>query len=175
MPMDGRLFHISEEPGIELFEPRPLPSHFDAITGNVVFAISPRLLHNYLLPRDCPRVTYYAGPETTEEDKRTFFGETEAEFVIVVPSEWYEKIKTTALYCYEFTPDNFTLLDECAGYYISYQPEKPITMAVITDPISEILSRKAEIRFTPSIISLAEAASRSSLRFSLIRMRNAKV
>lgn len=175
MRAQDRLFHISEEPGIELFEPRPSPSYFDAITGDVVFAVSARLLHNYLLPRDCPRVTYYAGPETTEQDKRKFLGESEAEFIVVVPAGWYERIKTTVLYCYEFAPGNFTLLDECAGYYISYKGEKPIVMSVISDPIDEILSRKAELRFTPSIIPLSEAVSRSSLCFSLIRMRNAKV
>lgn len=71
--MSKRLFHISEEPGIKMFVPRPSPSHFDGITGNVVFAISESLLHNYLLPRDCPRVTYYASETTTTEESAIFF------------------------------------------------------------------------------------------------------
>jgi hypothetical protein len=29
-------------------------------------------LHNYLLPRDCPRVTYYANAATTPADRRAF-------------------------------------------------------------------------------------------------------
>jgi len=48
-----RIFHISEQAGINIFEPRPSPSHFEAITGNVIFGITGELLHNYLLPRDC--------------------------------------------------------------------------------------------------------------------------
>ncbi|HEX3386423.1 MAG TPA: hypothetical protein VHS53_14585 [Mucilaginibacter sp.] len=173
-PKNIRLFHISEEPGIKIFDPRPSPSHFDAITGDVVFAISGHLLHNYLLPRDCPRVTYYMRPETTLEDKHKFFGESRAEYIITVPSEWYETIKTTPLYCYEFAPDNFTLLDECAGYYISYSAEKPIAISVITDPVGEILARNTELRFSPAIIPLSKAVAQSSLGFSMVRMRNTK-
>ena len=55
-PAVHRLFHISEEGGIDQFDPRPSPSFFAEIKGDVVFAISGKLLHNYLLPRDCPRV-----------------------------------------------------------------------------------------------------------------------
>ncbi|MDB4902803.1 MAG: hypothetical protein JWQ63_2084 [Mucilaginibacter sp.] len=65
-----RLFRISEEPGIKIFEPRTSPSHFENISENVVYAISGNLLHNYLLPRDCPRITYYLLSKTTEADKK---------------------------------------------------------------------------------------------------------
>lgn len=173
-PHAGRLFHISEEPAIEIFEPRPSPSDFAAITSNVVFAISGELLHNYLLPRQCPRVTYYQIPGTSAADQMEFFGSSSADFIITVPSDWYESIKTTHLYCYEFAADNFSLLDECAGYYISQQPQKPIGLRAIADPIAEILSRNAELRFSPAILPLAAAVKKSTLGFSLIRMHNAK-
>ena len=172
--MTDKLFHISEEPGIRIFEPRPSPSSFDSINDDVVFAISGRLLHNYLLPRDCPRVTYYIGKQTNDEDKKKFFSESTAEYIITVPSDWYNTIKKTTLYCYEFAIDNFTLLDECAGYYISYEKEKPIAITVIPDTIAELLARRVELRFTSSLIPIADAVSASSLNFSLIRMRNAK-
>jgi hypothetical protein len=170
-----RLFHVSEEPGIAVFEPRPSPSFFAEIKGDVVFAIGERLLHNYLLPRDCPRVTYYRTETTIAEDAEKFFGESTAEFVVIVESGWYERIKNTTLYCYEFAPANFTLLDECAGYYMSYQAEKPVGVRIITDIMAELLSRNVEVRFTPSLINIAEAVSQSTLNFSIIRMRNAKV
>jgi hypothetical protein len=127
-----KLFHISEQPGISIFNPRPSPSHFDNITGDVVFAISEELLHNYLLPRDCPRVTFYAGPNTTDIDKQRFMGDTSAKHIVIIESEWYERIKQTTLYCYEFAADGFMLIDECAGYYVSYKPAMPITVTVIT-------------------------------------------
>jgi hypothetical protein len=53
------LFHVSEDSGIERFEPRP--SRY--ADEPVVWAIDADRLRNYLLPRQCPRVTYYAGHE----------------------------------------------------------------------------------------------------------------
>jgi len=173
-PPQPRLFHISEQPGISVFSPRPSPSHFDSIKGDVVFAISDQLLHNYLLPRNCPRVTFYMGVNTTGADKQKFMNNTTAGQVIAIESDWYQQIKETTLYCYEFLPDDFMLIDECAGYYVSYKPVLPIAVTVIDDIIASLLSRDIELRFLPSLTSIADAVRNSSLQFSLIRMRNAK-
>jgi hypothetical protein len=167
------LFHVSEEPGIKIFEPRPSPSFFAGISGDVVFAIDGKLLHNYLLPRDCPRVTYYPTPKTTDADKGKFIGHSAATHIVTVESAWYQQIKATTLYCYEFPADYFALIDECAGYYISYHPVAPLSVTPVEDIISALLSRNIELRFTPSLIQLADAVSRSTLNFSNIRMRNA--
>lgn len=168
------LFHVSEQPGIQLFEPRPSPSYFPGIKGDVVFAIDASLLHNYLLPRDCPRVTFYLNTETSGADKERFMGSTTASHVVVVESSWYKRIVETNLYCYELTADGFTLLDACAGYYICYQPVVPTSVTLVTDIIGELLCRNVELRFMPSLIQLANDVSKSSLNFSNIRMRNAK-
>jgi hypothetical protein len=167
------LFHISEENGIERFDPRPSPSFFEAITGPVVFAISGGLLHNYLLPRDCPRVTYYAGAATTPEDRQKFLGGSRATHVIAIETGWYRRLKATVLYCYEFAADNFSCLDEVAGYYISYTPEIPVAMRRIDDIVGELLQRDVELRILPELWTLGNAVKESSLSFSLIRMRNA--
>ena len=56
-----RLYHVSDRPDIALLEPRAVrPHHPLQDMPPVVWAIGERLLHNYLLPRDCPRVTFYA-------------------------------------------------------------------------------------------------------------------
>ena len=68
-----RLFHVSEEPDIHFFEPRiPSRSDLDKNVG-LVWAIDEARLPNFLTPRDCPRVAYYIGENTTEEDKKKFF------------------------------------------------------------------------------------------------------
>jgi hypothetical protein len=172
--MTERLFHISEQPGIKIFEPRPSPSHFEQVTGDVVLGISGKLLHNYLLPRDCPRVTWYAAEKTTEEDIDKFLNNTTADYVMAVEARWYQTIANTTLYCYEYPPETFTLLDECAGYYISCEAVVPVEERRITDIIGELLKRNIELRFMPGITVLGEAVAKSSLNFSLIRMRNAK-
>jgi hypothetical protein len=168
------LFHVSEEPGIQLFEPRPSPSFFKEIDRDVVFAISGKLLHNYLLPRDCPRVCYYASLETTQADKEKFIGFSAAEYIVNVESGWYQKIKDTTLYCYEFPTDKFTLLDECACYFVSHNPIIPLSVIPVTDIMAELLIRNVELRFTPSLTRLADVVVKSTLKFSNIRMRNAR-
>ena len=68
-----RLFHVSEEPDIRVFEPRlPTRRDLDPEIG-LVWAIDEARLPNFLTPRDCPRVTYHVGEQTTEEDRKTFF------------------------------------------------------------------------------------------------------
>ncbi|MBB6126138.1 DUF6886 family protein [Mucilaginibacter lappiensis] len=171
---DNRLFHVSEQAGIKEFKPRPSPSYFAGITGDVVFAITENLLHNYLLPRDCPRITYYASAKTTPADIDKFMGDTSAGHVIIVESGWYEVMMSTTLFCYELPVENFSLIDECAGYYISYKPVIPLAVRPVAHIIPDILSRNVELRFTPSLTDIAKAISSSSLNFSLIRMRNAK-
>lgn len=168
-----RLFHISEDPNIQVFEPRPSPSHFDNLNGNVVFAITEQLLHNYLLPRDCPRVTFYPKHHTTAQDKEKLLGHTSANFVVAVEEKWYEIIQKTTLYCYEFQPDNFVVLDEGAGYYVSYHREIPLSVQPITDILAELSQLKVELRVMPNLWPLAQAVLESSMAFSLIRMRNA--
>ena len=68
-----RLFHVSEEPDIRVFEPR-LSSRRDLDpTVGLVWAIDEARLPNFLTPRDCPRVAYHVGERTTEADRRAFF------------------------------------------------------------------------------------------------------
>ena len=173
---DGhKLFHISEQVGITVFKPRPSPSFYETIKSDVVFAVSESLLHNYLLPRDCPRVTYYATEVTTSDDREKYIGNSMAKYVMIVECGWYRRIAETTLYCYEFPIDGFQLLDNCAGYYISYNPVNPTAITPIPDIIAELIGRgNVELRFTPSLVSIANAVIKSTLNYSLIRMRNAK-
>lgn len=161
------LFHVSEQPDIKLFEPLPSPSYYENINDRVVFAIGEKLLHNYLLPRDCPRVAYYLNPCTADADQEKFMGESTASYIINVPVNWYEQIAAARLFCYEFLPDSFTLLDECAGYYISYQTIAPLAVKPVNDCMAELRKRNVELRFSSNLITLAQEVSRSSLNFSL--------
>jgi hypothetical protein len=168
-----KLFHVSEEPNIPFFEPRPSPSRFEGLHEDVVFAIGENLLHNYLLPRDCPRVCFYKGPNTSAKDLENFFAHTRADYIMAVENAWLEKIASTTIYCYELPTETFTSLDECAGYYISLQRVAPTSLKVMPYIMSELLARNIELRFMPSLWPLADAVVQSTLQFSLIRMRNA--
>lgn len=161
------LFHISEESGIELFEPRVS----ELTDAPVVWAIDAARLRNYLVPRECPRVTYYAGHQTTAADKERFLGSSPA--VIAVESGWLERFRACRLYCYHLPPETFECLDECAGYFVSRVPVVPAFVEVFDDLLDELLRRGIELRFMPNLWELRDAVAVSSLQFSLIRMRNA--
>lgn len=161
------LFHVSEEAGIERFEPRALEEGGEA----VVWAIDAERLRNYLVPRECPRVTYYAGRETSAADVERFLGASPA--VVAVESGWLERLRSCRLYCYHLPPETFECIDECAGYFVSRAAVTPIRVEVFDDPIAELLKRGVELRFVPSLWPLRDAIVASSLQFSLIRMRNA--
>jgi hypothetical protein len=175
--IDGkeRLFHVSDQPGIDLFEPRPTyPGHPQNLDRPVVWAIEERLLHNYLLPRDCPRVTFYARPDSVPADVARLMGVTAARYVVAVESGWLDAIRQAVLYVYEFAPAGFEVIDEGAGYFVSDAAVAPIGVRRVDDLLSELTRRDVELRITPSLWPLRDAVLASSLQFSFIRLRNAR-
>lgn len=162
------LFHISEESDIKWFEPRAS----EYVSGLVVWAIDAGHLRNYLVPRDCPRVTYYAGYKTTSADVERFLGSSPA--VVAVEGGWLERLRSCRLYCYHLPPETFECFDECAGYFVSRVSVVPAGVEVFDDPMAELLKRRVELRFVPNLWPLRDAVAASSLQFSFIRMRNAK-
>jgi len=161
------LFHVSEEPGIERFEPRP--SAYTDVP--VVWAVTEDRLCNYLLPRDCPRVTYYAGDKTSATDVEQFLGSSRA--VVAIETGWLQRVRSCRLLCYALMPDTFECLDACAGYYVSRAPVVPVSVDVIDNPIAEILKRDVDFRVADNLWPLRDAVLASTLQFSMIRMRNA--
>jgi hypothetical protein len=161
------LFHVSEESGIARFEPRAS----EYANGMAVWAIEGRHLCNYLVPRECPRVTYYAGPDATTVDVERFLGSSPA--VVAIESGWLERVRSSRLYCYHMPAETFVCLDACAGYFVSRVPVVPSRIEVFDDPLAELLRRGVELRILPSLWSLRDAVVASSLQFSFIRMRNA--
>jgi len=160
------LFHVSEENGIERFEPRA------ALGGEpLVWAIDDDRLRNYLVPRDCPRVTYYAGRQTTDADVARFLGSSHA--VMAIEYAWLERLEACRLYCYGLPTETFQCTDECAGYFVSRRPIVPTSLHIIADPIAELARRGVELRILPTLWPLRDAVVASSLQFSIIRMRNA--
>ena len=161
------LFHVSEESGITRFAPHVS----EYARGPAVWAIEEPRLCNYLMPRECPRVTYYAGADTTSDDVERFLGSSPA--VVAIETGWLERARSARLYCYRMPPDSFERLDACAGYFVSRKTVVPSGVEVIHDPLSELLRRGVKLRVLPSLWSLRDAVVASSLQFSLIRMRNA--
>jgi hypothetical protein len=161
------VYHVSDRPDIEVFEPRSMDPEAEAL----VWAVDGDRLRNYLVPRDCPRVTFYAGERTTSADRERFLGSSAA--VVAVEAEWFERIRSCRLYCYHLPGEPFACVDEIAGYFVSSSAVEPVRVDIVDDPVRSLLDRGVELRVLPDLWSLRDAVVASTLAFSIIRWRNA--
>jgi hypothetical protein len=157
-----RLFHVSDDPAIVRFEPRP------ARDGALkVWAIEERMACNYLLPRDCPRVCFRA---TGGVESHLLEG---ADAVVAIEAAWLERVRTAVLFRYELPTAGFALEDLTAGYWTSAEAVTPLRVDRITDPPERIAEAGARLVVLPSLWPLHDEVMASGLDFSMIRMRNA--
>jgi hypothetical protein len=167
------LYHLSDSPDIKRFEPRVPPSAGSGVREPVVWAVGERLLHNYLLPRDCPRVAFYASSRSDPADiERLMSGG--APYVVAIEAAWMPALRSGGLYQYALPPDTFAPVDEGAGYYVSREAVTPLGVTPIGDLLGALLARGVELRVLPALWPLRERVIASSLQFSIIRMRNAQ-
>jgi hypothetical protein len=166
-----RLFHVSEDAAIERFDPRPSPSTDAGVIGTAVWALAEPFLPNYLLPRDCPRICFRAKDTTTEADRERFLGA--AGHVVAFEASWLDRVRRARLAVYEMPPATFTdaLLE--AGYWISRESVVPVGVTLIDDCLGALVAAGAEVRVLQDFWPLCDAVAGSSLRFSVIRKRNA--
>ncbi|QAA32542.1 DUF6886 family protein [Clostridium manihotivorum] len=170
-----RLFHVSEESDIEVFNPR-IPSRTDLDnTKGLVWAITEQCLPNFLTPRNCPRVTYYKTEDSSAEDVERYFSSKSCSHVLAIEHKWFEVMKNTTLYLYEFEDTNFYLQDETAGYYVSETVQVPIQKLVITNLFDELIKRNVEIRIVDNLWDLRDCIVKSTLSWSMCRMGYAQL
>lgn len=167
-----KLYHFSSERNIEVFLPRVKSTRQDMPA--VVWAIDDEHQFTFFVPRDCPRIIYTRSTDISEEDNNRFFGITASNIIMTVETGWFERIKNATLYRYELPPQSFTLLDECAGYFISEETVTPSRMDIITNPLDLLIQMNIDIRFTPNLHPLRNAILGSSLTdFGIHRFGNA--
>ena len=176
--MTATLFHVSEDGGITRFDPRPLPKGATGLGPNerVVWGVDAEHLHNYLLPRDCPRVTFDTRPgRVGAECEEPLLAGTTASRVIAVEAAWLDRIRTTPLFCYELSAAGFACVDANAGYFVSREPVTPLRVRRIDYALSELARQDVELRVMPSLWKLRDAVIASpNVSYSIIRMRNAQ-
>jgi hypothetical protein len=165
------LYHVSECAGIACFEPRVIA---ETSAEGLVWAIEEGRLANYLLPRDCPRVTFRAGERTTEADRARFLGDTGAGHVVAIEAGWLPAVRAGKLYVYTMPEEGFTLQDATAGYWVSRARVTPVGVRCVEDMLAELVGRGVELRIMPTLWPLRDAVVKSTLAFSIIRMRNAR-
>lgn len=167
----ARLFHVSDDPHIATFVPRP--SEIFPNLGPVVWAVDEPHLPNYLLPRDCPRITFEATNGTSAADRERF-GARESGRVVIIETTWLPVVNSATLHLYELPTDPFELNDQSAGYWVSRAEVVPRSVSRISDLPTAIVKRGAELRIVKSLWELHDEVTHSTLNFSIIRMRNAE-
>lgn len=165
------LFHFSEDPSISKFHPRQQPEQ--PCAEHVVWAIDAEHAPIYYFPRDCPRVCFAAHVGSSTNDVSTFLAHTNARRVIAIESTWLDRVRSATLYQYELPSEEFVLNDQPAGYYVCPRAVIPVRVAPMGDLIEALVEADCELRITPSLWSLHDAVRKSSLEYSMIRMRNA--
>lgn len=170
-----RLFHVSEEPDIKVFEPRkPIRTDLDQSIG-LVWAIDERRLPNFLTPRNCPRVCYHPSHNTTEQDFDSLFSSITTPYVVALEAQWQAAMESTRLYLYEFSTDDFELQDDIAGYYVAQKTQVPISVTQLASPLQALFERGVEVRFLPELQTIAKRIQGTRVNWSLCRMAFAKV
>ncbi|WP_054024794.1 DUF6886 family protein [Bacillus sp. FJAT-28004] len=165
-----RLFHVSEESNITLFEPR-IPSRKDLDQNKgLVWAINELCLPNFLTPRNCPRVTYHCNETTTDEHKMLYLSSKSINHVVAIEHKWFEIMRGTTLYLYEFDSDDFYGADKSAGYYVSEKTQIPINKITVNDLFGELIRRKVEVRMIDNLWDLSDKISKTSFNWSMCRM-----
>lgn len=161
---------MSEDDSIASFRPhRAATSPTDE---PLVWAIDTRHLPLFWFPRDCPRGTFWAGPETTGEDEERFLLGT-SQRVHAVESSWLGAIRTARVVAYRLPEDPFERHTEVGGYWVSREDVEPIERVELGDLLARHAEAEIELRVVPSLAPLWQRVIASTLEFSGIRLRNA--
>jgi hypothetical protein len=162
------LWHVSENASIERFVP-----HVSATAASRearVWAVDTRHLPLYWFPRECPRGTFWATPETTGEDAALLHGSMR---VHIVERGWIARMRTTRVVAYRVPDDTFAPDPEVGGYWLSREPVQPVDVVELGDLVARHAQSDIELRVVPNLWPIWSRVIDSSLEFSGIRLHNA--
>jgi hypothetical protein len=163
------LWHVSENPSIERFEP-----HVSATASSPeprVWAVDTRHLPFYWFPRQCPRGTFWATAATDEEDVALLGG---APRVHVIETVWLDRMRSTRVLAYRLPETTFAPDPEVGGYWLSREPVAPLQLVELGDLVRRHEDAEIELRSVDDIWRVWDRVAASTLEFSGMRLRNAR-
>ena len=163
------LWHASDDPNIETFRPHRAPTAL--VDGEFVWAIDEAHVPAYWFPRDCPRATFWIGPNTSEADIAWMNGATR---VHAIEWDWWERLRSARIHLYLMPPGTFELHNAGAGYYVSRDAVTPLARIDIDDLVRKHAEARVELRIVDDLWPLWDRVTLSTLEFSGIRLRNAR-
>lgn len=165
------LYHFSEDPSIEVFEPRT-PAHRPGVEP-LVWAIDEWHAPAYFFPRDCPRILLWPLPATTTEDRERWFGASDARMLAHLEYGWLERMHSTTLYRYELPPETFESLEGDGWTYVSRETVRPARVQPVGHLLHALRAADVEVRLMERLTPLRGVWD-TTLHASGIRLRNAR-
>lgn len=170
--MSSRLFHISEENNIRQFQPRISKKQWNY--EKYVWAIEEEKLHNYLLPRQCPRICIDLEKLNIHLNWLAAFPIENHKAVVFIADNWKEKVQNCTLFKYEFDKHNFMLIDKIAGYYVSRKIEIPNRKFEITNCEQALINSNVKLITLDrmNMLEIKEKVVQDLEDFSIIKWSN---
>ncbi|HET7648371.1 MAG TPA: hypothetical protein VFK17_07365 [Gaiellaceae bacterium] len=162
------LWHVSEDPTIEVFAPHHHELH--AADEPLVWAVDSRFQWLYWFPRDCPRACWCAGEDTTDEDVETWLDGDRGRRVAVVESAWLERLRSVRLWAYRLPAETFEPWDK---FFVSRDTVVPLELVELGDVLARHAEAGVELRLAPRLYPLWDRVVETTLDYSGIRLRNA--
>lgn len=164
------LWHYSEDAQLRSFRPhRPRTNPTEAPQ---VWAIDTRHAPMFWFPRDCPRGCIWPVSTTTSDDRERFFGQSGAERVHVIESDWFERMRTGRVFAYRLPTDAFEPHPTVGGYWVTKQTVEAVDRVEIDNLIGAHARARIELRITPSLWPFWKRVTASTLEFSGMRLAN---
>jgi hypothetical protein len=159
---------VSDNPSITQFAPHI--SRTAASGEPRVWAVDTRHLPLYWFPRECPRGTFWAAPETTAADIALLAGATR---VHLIEEGWIDAMRSARVYAYRLPDETFAPDPEVGGYWLSRDVVLPIDVIELGN-LEELHSiSKIELRVVGNLWPTWNRVVGSSLEYSGIRLHNA--
>jgi hypothetical protein len=163
------LWHVSENPSLELFEPHV------SVTAQSdepwVWAVDTRHLPFFWFPRECPRGTFWVARTTTAEDAELLVGSPRTH---AVEACWLERIRTARVVAYRLPGESFVPHPEVGGYWLSAETVEPLDVVELGDLLDLHAGSGIELRIVPNLWPLWDRVVGSTLEYSGIRLHNAR-
>src|SRR6184192_1528930 len=164
------LWHVSEDPTITRFAPHRAKTA--ATDERLVWAIDTRHLPLYWFPRDCPRATFWADSGTSGEDIERWLGGERTRRVHVIEPAWLERLRTTPVVAYRVPAEPFEPEDR---FWVSRRTVEPLELVELGDLVARHDAAAIELRTEPDLLRLWDEVVASTLDYSGIRLRNARL
>jgi hypothetical protein len=164
----SELWHFSEDPAIEVFVPHHHELH--ALDEPLVWAVDSEHRWLYWFPRDCPRATWCAGAETSDDDLDRWLDGDRSRRVAVIEKSWLKRMHSAELYAYRLPPETFEPWDK---FFVSRETVVPSEPVKLGDIVKEHTAGGTELRTADSLYPLWDEIIATTLDYSGIRLRNA--